>query len=278
METLIFDNVKCSYWLTGDKKNPPLLILPGFSGIHQDLVPLANQFKNKYFVIIPDLPGWGESEKLKMTHSLENYALFIKQILFVEKIKKIILFGHCMGATLAIEHAFRYPKTVRKLILVSPPYEEGVFMATIIKWLINTSKKFPKNIRPIFHLWRNRYLGFILSFVILKFKTFKKILEMAIKNYNSQVKEDRQVAEENWISLINFDYQKIKSLKMPIKLIYGLKDLLISQNQAKKLNMLLSSPSLEFIPEAGHLAPIETPRQTVNITKKFIRESEFKGT
>ena len=55
-----------SFWRDDNTKKPPLVLLPGFTGTHGDLTEFAEQFKKDFDVIIPDLPGWGDSPKGKI--------------------------------------------------------------------------------------------------------------------------------------------------------------------------------------------------------------------
>src|ERR1035437_746347 len=116
---------KAYAWTTGDKSNPSLLVVPGFTGTHTDLMHIAESLAQKYFVIVVDMPGWGESPRLPDELSVENYAAYIKSLIDQLKISKITYFGHCMGATLGIEFANKFPASLKELFLLSAPYLGG---------------------------------------------------------------------------------------------------------------------------------------------------------
>ena len=46
---------------------PTIVFVHGFTGMKENWYPVARLFKGRYRVVIPDLPGWGESERLPMS-------------------------------------------------------------------------------------------------------------------------------------------------------------------------------------------------------------------
>ncbi len=253
-------NVVDYYWVCGDELNPYLLFLPGYTGTHKDLLEMAEILKEKYFVIIPDLPGWGDSQPLYQRLTLTTYADYLNKLVKFAGLQKLIVCGHCMGATLAIELANKYPELVKVLFLISTPYIQDTLSESMFLHLADLSEYSPRPFKGFFFLWRSRVFSIPLSFFILKFRSFRKLIRVTFKTAFSQTKQDEKAVEENWISLIHFDYKKIMKLKMPIYLIYGDQDLIINKTQANKFHDLLPQASLYFIPHAGHLPPVETPK------------------
>jgi len=52
-----------------------LVMIHGYRGNHHGLEAIAAGL-TRYRVLIPDLPGFGESEPLAAEHSVENYAIW----------------------------------------------------------------------------------------------------------------------------------------------------------------------------------------------------------
>lgn len=268
---LLDNKNKTYYWLIGNPDNPPLLLLSGFTGIHNDLFPLANLLKTRYFVILPDLPGWGESEKTAENLTISFYALYLKKLLESINLPALTVAGHCMGAALAIEFASLYPNSCKKLILISTPYFEGTLQHLIFLHLADMTNHSPRLLRRIFFFWRSRIFSMPLGlFLFLKYRSWKKKLYLVSRNFYEQPKQNEDVVEENWISLINFDYKKLSTLNLPIYLIHGSQDLIISINQITKLkDKYLPNSKLEFIQKAGHLPPMETPGSLTSLILKY---------
>lgn len=73
-----------------------------------------------YRVIVPDQPGFGESEKPVMHYSFHQLAAGTKTLLDSLDISRVTVIGHSMGGMLATRLALMYPATVEKLILENP--------------------------------------------------------------------------------------------------------------------------------------------------------------
>jgi len=95
------------YKITGSGR--AVVLLHGFGEDGTIFENLANALQGEYKLIIPDLPGSGNSSFLPGSLSMENYANSVITILDVEKIETCIVIGHSMGGyiTLAIAEKFK---------------------------------------------------------------------------------------------------------------------------------------------------------------------------
>lgn len=258
------------YWLLGDIKNPPVLLLPGLTGYHSNLLEFARNLKDDFFLILPDLPGWGDSPRLDRTLTLTNYAHYLHSLLEDMKIGELSIFGHCMGASLTIEFAHLYPDKTKKLILLSVPYEEGRKSFAVIKYLTDKGKRSPHFLHPIYYFWENRYLDLITGLVVAQFKSFRKRIRWVLNGFREKKYQDWNIFDETWSSLLHFNYKKIRDIKAPIHFLAGEKDLLIEKNHTLQLQAMVPHASLEFMKEAGHMAPVETPDTLARLVKKYL--------
>ncbi|NTU72807.1 alpha/beta hydrolase [Candidatus Roizmanbacteria bacterium] len=247
------------YWVAGDEKNEPMLFIAGFTGTHSELLEMTVPFRDRYFVVVPDLPGWGRSAALHNRMTLSAYAKHLYMMLKSRNIKKLQVVGHCMGGVVAIEFAHLFSEMVDHLFLVSVPYEEGRMPHHILLELLHLSKKVPFRYRFLFYLWRNRYTSFLLSLFIIRHRTFRRVWNMDLYYFGTRQHEHERNVEENWESLMEFNYRKMKRLAMPVHLIYGNEDMLIPHHQVDKLRALHPQATLDYIPHSGHVPPIESP-------------------
>ena len=125
-KNIYFQNTELHYKTTGP--GIPVVLLHGFA---EDSTIWDNQvdfLKTNYRLIIPDLPGSGQSQMLNTPLSfgeslsrpigrlgvrsnigMEDYAQCIKQILDAEKIERCIMIGHSMGGYISLAFAEKYP-------------------------------------------------------------------------------------------------------------------------------------------------------------------------
>ena len=106
-KNIIYRQTQIVYKTTGT--GSPVVLIHGFA---EDSTIWDNQvdfLKDKYRLIIPDLPGSGKSELIKNKEAgIEDYAAIIKQILDKEKIEKCIMIGHSMGGYITLSFAEKY--------------------------------------------------------------------------------------------------------------------------------------------------------------------------
>lgn len=101
-------------------KAPTVVMIHGFTGSKENWYPLAERLHGKYRLLIPDLPGWGESErKLGADYGFGAQAERVAAFIQVESPgKPVVLIGHSMGGGIAALVAARYPRLVAKLGLL----------------------------------------------------------------------------------------------------------------------------------------------------------------
>lgn len=99
---------------------PTIVMLHGFTGSKENWYPLARELGGRYRLLIPDLPGWGESERKPgaaygFPEQAANVDAFIRA---VSPGQPVVLLGHSMGGGIAALAAARYPRDIAKVGLL----------------------------------------------------------------------------------------------------------------------------------------------------------------
>lgn len=77
--------------------------------------------KNGYRVILPDLLGYGYSDKpANIEYPLDLFVECVKQTLDHAGVAKYTLVGNSLGGAIALKFALDYPQHVEKLVLMAP--------------------------------------------------------------------------------------------------------------------------------------------------------------
>ena len=100
---------------------PTLVMLHGFTGSKENWYPLADHLRGRYRLLIPDLPGWGESERQPDADygygaQAARVADFIAQLAGTDD--GVVLLGHSMGGGIAAVLAGTQPRRVESLVLM----------------------------------------------------------------------------------------------------------------------------------------------------------------
>jgi pimeloyl-ACP methyl ester carboxylesterase len=99
-------------------KGAPLLLLHGLGGSHDDWRMQIPEFAARYRVIVPDLRGFGASER-REPFTIQQHARDLLAVLAALSIKRAHVVGLSMGGAVAIELALRAPQAVASLVLVN---------------------------------------------------------------------------------------------------------------------------------------------------------------
>ncbi|MEM3089980.1 MAG: alpha/beta hydrolase [Candidatus Nitrosotenuis sp.] len=107
-------------YLKDGSSNKTLVLIHGLGASAERWELVLPRFAKYYTVIVPDLIGFGLSDKPYADYTLEFFSNFLKSFFNSIGIKKASLIGSSLGGHIAIEFAANNPGLVDKLILVSP--------------------------------------------------------------------------------------------------------------------------------------------------------------
>jgi pimeloyl-ACP methyl ester carboxylesterase len=98
----------------------PLVHLHGFAISGAYLMPTARALAARGVNVVPDLPGYGRSERRDRVLDIPALADCTIAILDGLDIDRAVLVGNSMGCAIGLEVAHRVPERVHRLVLVSP--------------------------------------------------------------------------------------------------------------------------------------------------------------
>lgn len=73
-----------------------------------------------YRVIVPDLPGYGASDKPETVYSLDFFVTALSGLLDALDIQRCVLVGNSLGGAIALQLALNEPQRVSRLVLMAP--------------------------------------------------------------------------------------------------------------------------------------------------------------
>ena len=124
------DGVDVFYREAGAKNAPVILLLHGFPTSSQMFRNLIPQLADKYRVIAPDYPGFGQSEmpdRSKFAYTFDNYAEIIDKLTSQLGLNRYALYVMDYGAPVGFRLAYKHPERITALIVQNGnAYDEGI--------------------------------------------------------------------------------------------------------------------------------------------------------
>ena len=135
---LHIDGHRIRYLESGNSKNTLVLIhgLGASAERWSNVIPL---FSDHYRVIVPDLIGFGQSDKPATDYTVNFFVDFLKKFITASESGHPDIIGSSLGGQISAEYASLHSKEMNKLVLVSPsgimkqstPALDGYIMAAM---------------------------------------------------------------------------------------------------------------------------------------------------
>lgn len=97
-----------------------LILLHGLGASAERWLPIAPTLSKYFRVIVPDIIGFGYSDKPTVEYTMDFFIEFFEEFLDNVHIHRPIIIGSSFGGYLATEYAIRFNSRVEKLVLAAP--------------------------------------------------------------------------------------------------------------------------------------------------------------
>lgn len=259
-----------AYVVTGD--GPPLLLLHGFGGEMWMWEKQVAALSNRYRLYIPDLLGFGYSDRPKVDYAPALFIDMIRQFMDQLGVNSAGLIGNSMGGGIAWAFALAHPERVDKLVLIDsiPPQVVTALRNRLLRWFL-----------AIRHVPLLPYLAVALR----TRRTVRTALTQIV--YDNRLITDVVVERQYRISRIagtarvmtstvrHVDQvtqyaRALKTLLKPTLIIWGEQDEVFPIEVGKQLHTSIRDSALVVIKDSGHMPMWETPDETNRAILKFL--------
>jgi pimeloyl-ACP methyl ester carboxylesterase len=258
-------NTSISYRTEGSGE--PIVLLHGFGEDSNVWNKQVEHLKEKYLVIIPDIPGSGKStmlEGLSQAITLGDYAVCIQALLLHEKITECFIFGHSMGGYIMLAFVELYPNSVKGFGLV----HSSAFAD-------NEEKK------------QNRQKGIEMmeqygAASFLK-NTIPNLFGATYKKQHPEVVEQMIQASAEFSTLACQQYYTammnrpdrhlaLKNSKVPVLFIAGTEDVAVPLNDVLEQSKLPTISYIHVLDGVGHMGMLEAPEKISQYLDEFVSQ------
>ena len=239
-------------------KGFPFVLVHGYLGSSEMWTFQKEFFSKDFRVIIPALPGFGESHNVKSLDSINKMSKEIINVLDQKNIDKFNLIGHSMGGMIVQEITKLIGDRVNKLICFATGSIGDI--PGRFETMEETREKLKKE-------------GTELSFSRVPLKWFVKgdkdknyfLCENAVKNVSLEAADNALLAMKNWRGKEN-----LKNIKNDTLIIWGDKDTSYNFDQVDTLNKNIKNSRLEIFKDCAHNVHLEKSEEFNKLIKKFL--------
>lgn len=245
------------------KSDVTLVLIHGFGGSKDTWSRMVKRLDDKYHVIIPDLPGHGESISTQILgYTTTQQAQRFESFLQAKKIKKFHLVGHSMGGAIALRAVKDNAENVTSLILIDAM---GMHKTKSLgDLLVEQSEK-----NPLYDVCTKERLETLLNYSMCKIPYIPEMLKDVILAEKCERKALEKVMYEDLFKDVKLD-ELVRSITVPTLILWGEKDAIIHLDNAKLFHHAIKKSKLVIFKELGHVSILEDPKKTADAIVEFI--------
>ena len=216
-----------------------------------------------YTLLIPDLPGSGESPYNPVLESTADFADSLAAIIKEEQIDKLVITGHSMGGYIALAFAERYPKMLLGLgLLHSTAYADS-------------EQKKVNRIKAIHTMEHYGGYAFLKTMVPTLFgSVFKSAHPQVIQELIEAGSHFETKALQQYYQMMHDRTDKtavLINLPIPFLFISGTEDQAAPAADLINQSSLPTTAVIEILKHTGHMGFLEHPDQVNNLLIHFLQ-------
>ena len=227
------------------------------SGLTHIVWSLHEQFyvTQGYNVLSVDLPGHGNSEGPSLK-SIEEISDWIKSLMNVLDIKKLIIIGHSQGSLVGIDFAARHSNLINGLVLVA-----GSYKMPVNQDLINYAEAGDEKAVLLMMKW-----GYEGSKAFIGGNPVKKIINSS--------REIREVLAVDLNACNNYKDGKesLGKINCSTLCIFGDLDKMVPLEVGNKMSSMIKNAEKKIINNCGHMIIFEKAFEMRQIVKEFLNK------
>ncbi len=217
---------------------------------------IANSLADKYKVVLPDLPGFGDSTEPREPWGVDEYKDFVLKFLKELGISAATLIGHSFGGRIIIKMAANKDSgfNIEKIVLVDS--------AGIVN---------PKSFKTKVKILKYKMIKGIASFKVTQY-FFGNALEGWKKQQGSDdYRNASPIMKSCLVKAVNENLRDLLPLiDRETLLIWGDKDTATPLSDAKTMEKLIPGAGLAVIPGGGHFSFLDAPALFDRIINAFL--------
>ncbi|WP_166984774.1 alpha/beta fold hydrolase [Canibacter zhoujuaniae] len=269
-------------WVTGPDTGVPIVLVHGFRGDHHGLNLIVDGIlktlgsqASEYRIIVPDLPGFGQTPTMNATHDIAGFAAWLQQFCHAVAPAGAHIIAHSFGTLVsaAAVGGGLQPLSLTLINPISAPALEGP-RALATKLAIAYYRAGAVLPQKIAHkLLSNGIIVRGMSEIMAKTRDrqLRGWIHRQHSLYFSNFADTNSLLEAFQASVSTTVGEELGATALPIQLIVGEKDDITALPEQLALANKLPKAQIHIVGGVGHLVHYEAPLEAAQLAIKFIQ-------
>ncbi len=265
---------KTRFWSLGESGSV-VILLHGLGASAEIWLPNIDALAKNHRVFVPDLPGFGRSERPSPSFTPLDYVSFLDDFLEALKIRQASFVGQSLGGGIALMYTLRFPQKVEKLVLA-----DCAGFGTEVVWTLRllslpglgelVSYPTRAGVALFFKIALRNRAVITEDFLDFYYELFKRPGFQAFLLKMVRMLVDFRGAKKEILAPVLEDLHKIKQ---PTLIIWGELDRVLPLKQAYFGKEKLPQAQLYIMRECGHIVNLEKPAEFNRVVLDFLAPS-----
>jgi len=245
-------------------KGPTIVLLHGYTGSKDNWTRFAVYLTKDYHVVIPDIPGYGESSMIeKAPYDLSNQVWRLHKFAQLIELKKFHVAGNSMGGLFAGSYAVRYPDEIISVGLFDAAGVRSLEKSTVMQ-MIEKDKN-------LLVLKDSNDLPRLMSLFFtnppsLPYPLKNVFIQTSLANRKFYEKEGKEIFPD-FYSL----EKELPNIKAQTLILWGDQDKVLDVSSVPVFEKGLENHKTVIIKDCGHVPMLERPQETATHYIDFIK-------
>ena len=270
-----------AWWSYGPTTGPiDIVMVHGFRGDHHGLEPFVAMLGESFRIVVPDLPGFGDSDELpdnsSETAKIDGYARWLREFLVtVGADSSTTVLGHSFGS-IVVAAAFAQGLKQSRCILVNPIAANALagprgVLTRLAVWYYKLSARLPERLGQSF--LRNRAIVRVMSSTMAKTKDrdLRRWIHGQHDSYFSSFASRDSVLHAFQASVQHDVSEFADTLPRGTLLIVAERDDITALHEQRALAGRIADSQLHVVPDVGHLVHYEAPAIAATAISSYVR-------
>jgi pimeloyl-ACP methyl ester carboxylesterase len=247
----------------------PVLLVHGWGGSGRYWQPTVARLRDRYQMIVPDLPGVGRSLPVQRGRNMFDQVAALEALLEHLELDRIRLVGHSMGAGIAILLAAKRPELVERLALV------GVSL-------------FRNDSERLLFSWVTEVSGLVMRFRPTELADLPLLTRQFASRFFYRVPDDEKLLRDGFLDYLRMDYdtalasarsanspsivEAAAQLTCPTLLVVARQDQVMPPSNVEYTINTIPGCRVHWFEECGHIPMVEKADEFADVLGVFLGE------